>query len=281
MRACWSLRILMMLCFLGLALQGCGGGGGGGDNSKTTALDFSGTWSGTYNSIDMLYLVKQSGNSVTVYRAEPISDQWLSNITYAVDASGNTAKVSTYGNGYYMGYSTWTKLNDTTISVYLNSCVPAPGFGCGAADGTILTLTKSTAPAALFIDKGNGTIYDVTNNLSWLKNADCYSYKPYSDLTIINALAEGQCGLTDGSKAGDWRLPTSSEFKVYFDEGYRKNSLNTVGFSNLQRVYWTSTPYAGSADAAPFYGADLERGYSIGFSPKNIALTVWPVRTGL
>jgi len=66
-----------------------------------------------------------------------------------------------------------------------------------------------------FVDCGNGTVTDTQTGLIWLKNADCLAH---SGTTFQNAnsmatsLASGQCGLTDGSAAGSWRLPTQQEW---------------------------------------------------------------------
>src|SRR5690242_11192606 len=61
-------------------------------------------------------------------------------------------------------------------------------------------------------DNGDGTITDTVRGLVWLKDANCFDKK-----TWINAMASatglhsGQCGLKDGSKAGQWRLPYITE----------------------------------------------------------------------
>jgi hypothetical protein len=45
-------------------------------------------------------------------------------------------------------------------------------------------------------------------------------------------LADGQCGLSDGSKAGDWRLPTKDEWEAMVDKKYEKPALsNAAGTS--------------------------------------------------
>jgi len=60
-----------------------------------------------------------------------------------------------------------------------------------------------------FVDCGNGTIKDTETGLFWLKNASCFGIKTWAAASIAAAnLAHGQCGLTDGSLPGDWRLPT-------------------------------------------------------------------------
>jgi hypothetical protein len=71
-----------------------------------------------------------------------------------------------------------------------------------------------------YVDRANGTIFDCWTGLHWLKDASCADM-PGGDgigrgswstaLAAAAALADGTCGLTDGSVAGDWRLPTMTE----------------------------------------------------------------------
>jgi len=139
-----SFQSMSMFAMFVLLVVGCGGGSSdsssGSSSSSLTApaSDFTGTWSGTYSGIAFSYIVSQSGNNITMNRTTPIS----TGITYSGTGSGDVAVISTYGNGAYMGYSTWSKTSVTTISVYLNSCTPVTGFSCGAANGITLNLTK-------------------------------------------------------------------------------------------------------------------------------------------
>ena len=41
-------------------------------------------------------------------------------------------------------------------------------------------------------------------------------------------VADGQCGLTDGSKAGDWRLPTIKEWGAMIDKNYSAPFLSNA-----------------------------------------------------
>ena len=63
-------------------------------------------------------------------------------------------------------------------------------------------------PNPRFKDNGNGTVTDNLTRLIWLKNANAFGLRTWEQaLSDANALASGSAGLTDGSKAGDWRLP--------------------------------------------------------------------------
>ena len=65
-----------------------------------------------------------------------------------------------------------------------------------------------------FIDMNNGSIYDTVSKLTWLKDANCFGYQDWDTaMARSGTLADGQCALTDGSKAGDWHLPTVDELR--------------------------------------------------------------------
>lgn len=73
----------------------------------------------------------------------------------------------------------------------------------------LMFITPIHAADPRFIDKADGTIYDAATNLIWLKNANCFSEQTWSvAITQSNSLANGQCGLTDGTIAGNWHLPS-------------------------------------------------------------------------
>jgi hypothetical protein len=59
-------------------------------------------------------------------------------------------------------------------------------------------------PTPRFMDRGNGTVRDQLTGLLWLKKADCFPSRAWTQaLTDAKTLASGMCGLTDGSKPGD------------------------------------------------------------------------------
>jgi hypothetical protein len=64
-----------------------------------------------------------------------------------------------------------------------------------------------------FADCGNGTVTDTVSGLVWLKNPGCFGAMNFADANnTAVTLHTGQCGLTDASSAGDWRLPTKTEW---------------------------------------------------------------------
>jgi len=77
----------------------------------------------------------------------------------------------------------------------------------------LLVLLQGTAFGAFnFIDKGDGTVKDTRTGLIWLKNTNPWGYISFANAAARCAsLASGQAGLTDGSVAGQWRMPTIQE----------------------------------------------------------------------
>jgi len=89
----------------------------------------------------------------------------------------------------------------------------------------------------------DGTI--TINGLVWLKDAGCLGPATWDGAqNVVASLASGQCGLSDKSTAGQWRLPTAPElWHIYM---YRSS------FSGIKTVpYWSSTtPLANSQNRA-------------------------------
>ncbi len=116
-------------------------------------------------------------------------------------------------------------------------------------------LKKGTAwPNTRYSDNQNGTVTDNLTGLIWMKNAACFTPTQWaSALASANQLASGTCGLTDGSKAGDWRLPNIVELESLVDAS-ASNPAITAGnpFTNVSTgIYWTSTSYYGGAAGSP------------------------------
>ena len=130
-----------------------------------------------------------------------------------------------------------------------------------------------------FTDNGDGTVKDNLTGLIWLKNANCFGIRSWTDaLTMSNTLSAGNCGLTDGSAAGAWRLPNVNELQSLIDFGQYDPAL-PVGypFAGVQDFYWSSTSYAGFPESAWF--VYLPFGY-FEIIQKISAIYVWPVRGG-
>ena len=73
-------------------------------------------------------------------------------------------------------------------------------------------------PDPRFTDNGDGTVTDNLTGLIWLKYANCFGETNWHDaLDASNNLTNGQCGLSDGSNLGDWRLPNEGELGSLID----------------------------------------------------------------
>jgi hypothetical protein len=169
-----------------------------------------------------------------------------------------------------------------------------------------------------YADCGNGTVTDSVTGLIWLKDAACPSLGT-PDYVNGNAAArglrDGQCGLSDGSVAGEWRLPTRDEWlatltaRGFFktatetarcvlpalraNDGMSCYATATAGPGPAQHAflnvvsggYWSSSTY--EVDPSYTYVADLS---VANLSDDNLTLprfrgdvlflNVWPVRGG-
>jgi hypothetical protein len=149
--------------------------------------------------------------------------------------------------------------------------------------------------AVRFTDNGDGTVTDKTTGLIWLKDANCFgSLNWYQAMIAIEGLANGQCGLTDGSSQGDWRLPERTELLTLLNERYEYPALsNAAGtgpwtegdpFSGVQSSpYWSATAYENYPDVA--WLVLFSQGYMLYYANESYAHKtgtgyVWPVRGG-
>ena len=66
-----------------------------------------------------------------------------------------------------------------------------------------------------YVDCGNGTVTDQLTGLIWLKDSTCLSAMTYADANrSAQRLKDGDCGLSDKSVPGQWRLPTLAEWQA-------------------------------------------------------------------
>jgi hypothetical protein len=144
-------------------------------------------------------------------------------------------------------------------------------------------------------DCNNGTVTDTVTGLIWLKQANCFGEKPWSLANQAAAgLASGTCGLSDGSSAGDWRLPTAAEWGAtvaqahdmhcqapVLTDTYGGNCYNTATtppFLDVGGRYWSSETYAPAPTSA--WDMELDDAGAAGLPGKDISDLVWPVRSG-
>ena len=133
---------------------------------------------------------------------------------------------------------------------------------------------KSTVPGVKQMAIAEtGTVKDTSTGLIWLKNANCFAAKTWDAATsAAKSLKAGDCGLSDGSKAGDWYLPNREQIQSIVQ---RKHL-----FSNVQSDwYWSSSNYKPGAGYVGAWCVDMSDG-SLGYVYQTISAYVWPVRAG-
>jgi hypothetical protein len=106
-------------------------------------------------------------------------------------------------------------------------------------------------PDPRFTEDVNGTITDNLTGLIWLKDANCFGRRTWTQaLEDANTLSAGECGLRDGSRPMDWRLPNLHELMSLFDfENFGPALPPGHPFPNIQQgtentTYWSSTTLA-------------------------------------
>jgi len=148
---------------------------------------------------------------------------------------------------------------------------------------------------------GDGTVRDNDSWLIWLKNANCSERAGVEEngtadwgvaRSAAAALSDGTCGLTDGSAAGEWRLPNNNEWVAFMSQKYYGPALvNTVGdhqwsegdaFNGVQDdEYWSLTedrltPQYFAYIASVWHGVLGTEGVL-----KELHNYVWPIRSGI
>jgi hypothetical protein len=161
--------------------------------------------------------------------------------------------------------------------------LPKTGQTTSYAAGDDGALQKGVAwPNPRFTDNTNGTVTDNLTGLVWLKNANCFGIQNWTTaLASANTLASGACGLSDGSSAGQWRLPNINELESLVDLSRFAPALPSGHpFTSANNYYWSSSSLMGlEADVA--WAVFMTVG-SIGSDAKSTGnfYSVWPVRSG-
>jgi len=143
-------------------------------------------------------------------------------------------------------------------------------------------------PDPRFTVNGDGTVRDNLTGLIWLQNANCLG-SPVGWMYAIgfaDDLHDPQCGLTDGSIAGDWRIPNIKELLSLVDYSEFNPVITNSGYlifwdivssQEENSYYWSSTGFAVLNRA---WALDMRTGEA-GFRYKTNIETVsyvWPVR---
>lgn len=140
----------------------------------------------------------------------------------------------------------------------------------------------------------NGTVTDNLTGLVWLQQANCFGARDLTDaINDANNLADdasSNCALSDGSQAGDWRIPNVKEILSIMDygqtfptallpSGHPFLDVQLGGINSLPDRYWTSTAIDSVGDS--FYAVSISVGWVERFVLGNFDFYVWPVKGGL
>ena len=159
--------------------------------------------------------------------------------------------------------------------------VPKTGQTTSYATGDDGDLEKGVAwPTPRFTDNGNGTVTDKLTGLIWMQDANILGKKTWTTaLATANTLASGSGGLTDGSVAGDWRLPNRKELESLVDCSTAEPALPPGHpFTNVQSLYYVSS--STNADSTTYsWGVVFSTGL-VASGSKSTIYNVWCVRGG-
>jgi hypothetical protein len=144
-------------------------------------------------------------------------------------------------------------------------------------------------------------VTDGANGLIWLENAGCLGELDWAAASQAAALlfdgatidsGGGDCGLSDGSRPGDWRLPTREEWEEIVDASCLGTGIPLVGNGSPDSGCYGDNAWA--TGVAPFthwssrtavYNPTVAtvayvQGADFGDEDKPTSHYVWPVRTG-
>jgi hypothetical protein len=155
---------------------------------------------------------------------------------------------------------------------------PIPAGGTGQ-DGELQAGVRWPVPR--FADNKDGTVTDKLTGLIWLKNGNPFGTRNWEQaLRDCNSLANGKHGLSDGSVAGDWRLPNINELRSLEDYNEHEPALPPGHpFTNVrQSLCWCSTTVPTAPALARFLFVGIG---SCVWDHKSVIMGVWPVRGGL
>jgi len=159
---------------------------------------------------------------------------------------------------------------------------------------------------ARYEDMGDGTVQDCLTGLIWLKDTNCLDTSNgivksggsagaltwYNAMVWTKGLGNTLCSLSDGSSAGDWRLPTKTEWMAMVASAKRQNFNNPVLTDESGRLQWTEGHPFNNV-LSDYYRSSTVYGLSPGYDAWCVDMAdgtpcssnggtyyVWPVRGG-
>jgi len=182
-----------------------------------------------------------------------------------------------------------------------------------AGDGVVALQTAAPScrnnSSNIYVNCGNGTVTDNRTGLVLLKNANCFGPMEFSTaFEVVAGLSDlpgsdpDDCGLSDGSSPGEWRIPSRGEWERMIDDalgiggdpdcrpspplitndgggGCWVNGPSSFTGIVADR-YWSSTSWSGDVTQVYFVHLfDTLPRFDVGF--RTAALNyLWPVRGG-
>ena len=140
-----------------------------------------------------------------------------------------------------------------------------------------------------FTNNGDGTVTDNLTGLTWLRDANSFGQRNWTRaLSDVNTMASGSHGLTDGSKAGDWRLPKVEELISLVDFEHHNPALPNASGKSKWRG---GDAFIGVQSGIYGSGTTLSRNWTFAwyvyldegvvyYGGKTDAYYVWPVLSG-
>lgn len=153
------------------------------------------------------------------------------------------------------------------------------------------TLQQDYTPAD-FIDNHDGTVIDLRTSLTWAKCSIGQTYELASNTCSGNgaiSYATWEEALLAAeaysvNNISDWRLPNIKELGSLIDRSCANPAINLTLFPNaISSIYYTSTPFKGSAVAAEYSHLvsrviDFSNGTEMPLGQHDSSLTTYAVR---
>jgi hypothetical protein len=249
-------------------------------NELMTLVNF-GQWNPALTGSEFPWYWNKSYWSSTTYEASP-DKAW-----YVYEGEGYTSVLASKGASFYV----WP----------VRDGIPNPPVGilatgqtrCWDTSHVVTDCTgtgqdgehqKGVSTSLRFVDNGDGTVTDKLTGLVWLKNASCWGTQDWENAVsdIKQYLQNGECGLSDGTVPGDWRLPNINELRSLVDFGQPSPPALAPGhpFAGIMpgAEYWSSTSRQG--DGSDAWGVPIDSGKIDAILNKPQTKYLWPVRGG-
>lgn len=232
------------------------------------------------NIVELESLVDASASNPAVTAGSPFSNvssaiYWSSTVYYGGQQGSSNAWAIRFSDGRFINdgvnnamatssNAVWAVKGAGGAALKLQASGAYVPFASGD-DGSVQS--GAPLPAPRLRDNADGTFTDTATGLIWLKQADCIQQAWAAAVAAVKALGSGQCGLSDGSGAGQWRMPNRKEMLSladraqnnqadYFDETFVSGTAHiatqAAAFSNFgfNQYYWTSTTDAADTSEA-------------------------------